>query len=195
MFVNGRNVNRKCVSIYNDKSQKMYSGIDGNSSVREIQIFQDWMDSAHPNWANGKNVNKNASVGYGNYNSQTKAAYTTYGSEYDKPSTIVTTKSKSSSTVPTDGQDLLNKIAGDTTKTIEEKAKILNDSNAGITADELLAAVAKSGLKNPTPQQVEKAKKILKNVKKPMEKNLKIGLIVGGSLLALIALILIIKNK
>ena len=51
-------------------------------TIEEIKAFQDWMDAKHPNWVNGKNLNKGA--GYGNFGPSTKTAYTTYGAEYLK---------------------------------------------------------------------------------------------------------------
>ena len=51
-------------------------------TIEEVKAFQDWMDSKHPNWVNGKNLNKGA--GYGNFGPATKSAFTTYGTEYLK---------------------------------------------------------------------------------------------------------------
>lgn len=44
--------------------------------------FQDWMDATHPNWVNGKNLNKGS--GYGNVGPSTKSAWSKYGNEYVK---------------------------------------------------------------------------------------------------------------
>ena len=49
----------------------------------EVKSFQDWMDSKHPNWVNGKNLNKGS--GYGTYGPSTKTAWTSYGTEYTTP--------------------------------------------------------------------------------------------------------------
>lgn len=48
-----------------------------------IKKFQDWMDLKHPNWlSSGKSLNKGG--GYGNFGSNTKRAWDSYGSEYSK---------------------------------------------------------------------------------------------------------------
>lgn len=47
-----------------------------------IEDFQDWMDKMHPNWLNGKNLNKKS--GYGVFGPSTKNAWATYGTEYKK---------------------------------------------------------------------------------------------------------------
>ena len=46
-----------------------------------ISKFQDWMDINHPNWVNGKNLNKGK--GYGLYiGENTERAWINYGKEY-----------------------------------------------------------------------------------------------------------------
>lgn len=54
-------------------------------SSSEVKAFQDWMDKNHPNWVNGKNLNKG--TGYGVYGPSTKSAWNSYGTEYKKPTT------------------------------------------------------------------------------------------------------------
>jgi|688.fasta_scaffold46627_14 hypothetical protein len=51
-----------------------------------VKMFQDWMDKNHPNWVNGKNLNKGS--GYGNFGPSTSKAWDKYGTEYSKPSTV-----------------------------------------------------------------------------------------------------------
>lgn len=70
----------------NDK----FLSFDG-TKLLDVQSFQDWMDSKHPNWvgatnstlSNGKSLNKNVKGGYGNYGNSTKKARSVYGAEYD----------------------------------------------------------------------------------------------------------------
>lgn len=51
------------------------------NSTQTIQAFQDWMDANHPNWVNGKNLNKGA--GYGKYiGKNTRKAWENHGTEY-----------------------------------------------------------------------------------------------------------------
>jgi hypothetical protein len=47
---------------------------------KDVKAFQDWMDKNHPNWVNGKNLNKGG--GYGNFGSATQSAWATYKTEY-----------------------------------------------------------------------------------------------------------------
>lgn len=64
-------------------------------TTEDVKKFQDWMDKTHPNWLNnGKSLNKGG--GYGNFGSQTSAAWNKYGTEYktatgNKPSDVVRT--------------------------------------------------------------------------------------------------------
>ena len=46
----------------------------------DVKAFQDWMDKTHPNWVNGKNLNKGG--GYGNFGSATQGAWATYKTEF-----------------------------------------------------------------------------------------------------------------
>ena len=63
-------------------------------SVEDVKKFQDWMDAKHPNWLNnGTSLNKGG--GYGNFGSQTSAAWSKYSAEYlsagNKPGATVMT--------------------------------------------------------------------------------------------------------
>jgi hypothetical protein len=48
-----------------------------------VKLFQDWMDTNHPNWVNGKNLNKGS--GYGKFGPSTSKAWDSYGTAYSKP--------------------------------------------------------------------------------------------------------------
>lgn len=48
----------------------------------DIKAFQDWMDKYHPNWVNGKNLNKGS--GYGSFGPATKGAWAAWKTEYSK---------------------------------------------------------------------------------------------------------------
>lgn len=61
-------------------SKDMWCSLDGSSSKTEIKAFQDWMDAKHPNWVNGKNLNKGS--GYGTFGPSTSKAWGSFGSEY-----------------------------------------------------------------------------------------------------------------
>lgn len=51
---------------------------------KNVQEFQDWMDSNHPNWLDdGTSLNKSILKGYGIGGSQTKKAYAKYGAIYE----------------------------------------------------------------------------------------------------------------
>jgi len=58
----------------------MWLSLDGSSSKAEIKAFQDWMDMKHPNWVNGKNLNKGG--GYGTFGPSTKKAWASVGNEF-----------------------------------------------------------------------------------------------------------------
>lgn len=47
-----------------------------------VNAFQDWMDKNHPNWVNGKNLNKGS--GYGNFGKSTQKAWAQWKSDYEK---------------------------------------------------------------------------------------------------------------
>lgn len=49
-------------------------------SKSQVQAFQDWMDQNHPNWVNGKNLNRGA--GYGTKGPATTKAFAKYGAEW-----------------------------------------------------------------------------------------------------------------
>jgi hypothetical protein len=55
-----------------------------------VKAFQDWMDINHPNWVNGKNLNKGS--GYGNFGPSTKAAWAKYAMAFrqGKPTYVPT---------------------------------------------------------------------------------------------------------
>lgn len=50
------------------------------SGLNSVKAFQDWLDLKHPTWLHGKRLNKGG--GYGNFGTNTKAAWSKYGSEY-----------------------------------------------------------------------------------------------------------------
>lgn len=59
------------------------SNVNPIGTIDDVKKFQDWMDVKHPNWLNnGKSLNKGG--GYGNFGSQTSAAWNRYGEEYKK---------------------------------------------------------------------------------------------------------------
>jgi len=47
---------------------------------QDVKAFQDWLDTNHPNWINGKNLDKGA--GYGIFGPNTKKAWETYKNEF-----------------------------------------------------------------------------------------------------------------
>lgn len=49
--------------------------------IKKTKAFQDWMDINHPNWVNGKNLNKGN--GYGNFGASTRKAWNLYGDEFN----------------------------------------------------------------------------------------------------------------
>lgn len=50
------------------------------TTTQDIMKFQDWMDKNHPNWVNGKNLNKGK--GYGSWGPSTEKAWGEYKVEY-----------------------------------------------------------------------------------------------------------------
>jgi hypothetical protein len=50
-------------------------------TVDKVKSFQDWMDKNHPNWVNGRSLNKGG--GYGNFGQYTSKAWNSYGNEYN----------------------------------------------------------------------------------------------------------------
>lgn len=63
------------------KSKNLYKSKDYLKDFKSITKFQDWMDINHPNWVNGKNLNKGK--GYGMYvGENTERAWQNYGKEY-----------------------------------------------------------------------------------------------------------------
>jgi hypothetical protein len=90
-------------------------------TVEEVKAFQDWMDAKHPNWVNGKNLNKGQ--GYGNFGPSTKSAYTTYGAEYLKslqpaPAQLTEDQKKDIQTIMAHG-------TGDKSKESYQKASVV----------------------------------------------------------------------
>lgn len=83
----------------NTGSSAATTAVNPIGNTADVKKFQDWMDAKHPNWlSSGKSLNKGA--GYGNFGSQTSAAWEKYGEEYqksgNKPSpTVVTYKAYS----------------------------------------------------------------------------------------------------
>jgi hypothetical protein len=63
------------------KNKNFYKSVDYLKDFNSITKFQDWMDINHPNWVNGKNLNKGK--GYGMYvGENTERAWQNYGKEY-----------------------------------------------------------------------------------------------------------------
>jgi hypothetical protein len=59
------------------------------STSEDIKKFQDWMDVKHPNWVQGKNLNKGG--GYGSFGPSTSTAWNKWGAEYKTPATTTLT--------------------------------------------------------------------------------------------------------
>ena len=60
---------------------KTYNVKDYLNSSDAIKKFQDWMDANHPNWVNGKNLNKGS--GYGTHiGKNTQKAWNNHSAEY-----------------------------------------------------------------------------------------------------------------
>ena len=62
-----------------------YLSFNGSNSA-DVRKFQDWMDANHPGWVNGKNLNEGA--GYGTFGPATKAAWASYGGQYEPKKTV-----------------------------------------------------------------------------------------------------------
>ena len=62
-------------------TQSLAPGTFNQNDPEQVKGFQDWMDTYHPNWAQGKNLNKKGK-GYGRFGSSTKSAYDNYMYEY-----------------------------------------------------------------------------------------------------------------
>ena len=58
------------------------------SGPSDVKKFQDWMDIYHPNWVNGKNLNKGS--GYGTYGPSTQKAWALWKADFLKPVTLLT---------------------------------------------------------------------------------------------------------
>jgi hypothetical protein len=52
------------------------------NTEKEIENFQDWLDANYPKWLQNGKLNKKE-PGYGNYGTNTKNAYKTYGVTYN----------------------------------------------------------------------------------------------------------------
>ena len=57
-----------------------FSSFDSTNSS-QVKAFQDWLDIKHPNWLNGKKLNKGS--GYGTFGPSTQAAAKLYATEFD----------------------------------------------------------------------------------------------------------------
>jgi len=55
-------------------------GTVSSNMPTDVKAFQDWMDKNHPNWVNGKNLNKGS--GYGNFGPATQNAWATWKNEF-----------------------------------------------------------------------------------------------------------------
>lgn len=75
-----------------------------------VKKFQDWMDTNHPNWVKGKNLNKGG--GYGKFGPSTKAAWDKYKNEYYSGAPLkVTTPSITDADAPVDDTHVNNYAA------------------------------------------------------------------------------------
>jgi len=82
-----------------DEANSISKPVGGSASLptnpigekSDIQKFQDWMDVKHPNWLNNK-TSLNKGTGYGNFGSQTNAAWAKYAVEYQKVTPVVAPK-------------------------------------------------------------------------------------------------------
>jgi hypothetical protein len=80
------NINGKEVSNTTTTTTKTLPGVTVVTIPKElkdkegVKKFQDWMDTNHPNWVKGKNLNKGG--GYGNFGPSTRTAWNKYKNEY-----------------------------------------------------------------------------------------------------------------
>lgn len=81
-------INRKPVSpkdwYASAEGEKKYASYEhwlgARSNEDSYKAFQDWMDINHPNWVNGKNLNKGS--GYGVFGPSTTQAWNKYSGEF-----------------------------------------------------------------------------------------------------------------
>lgn len=96
VVINNKKVNRPSMYLSaNGGDDEDFYDIDGKNKS-QVKAFQDWMDATHPNWVNGKNLNKGP--GYGTYGPSTTKAYANYGAEYDALKSNTSTQTQTTQT-------------------------------------------------------------------------------------------------
>jgi hypothetical protein len=73
-------INGKEVSVETRTTVKPKPVVQIPKELKNVKDFQDWMDTNHPNWVKGKNLNKGG--GYGKFGPSTSAAWKKYKDEY-----------------------------------------------------------------------------------------------------------------
>jgi len=66
--------------MIDNSSSDVPSDNSSTAGPDNVKVFQDWLDTKHPGWFNGGNLNKGK--GYGTYGPKTKSAWGSYQNEY-----------------------------------------------------------------------------------------------------------------
>ena len=213
------------VNRFIDSSNDYYSNIDAKN-VQEVKAFQDWLDAKYPSgWAtysNGKKyvVGGKKANGYGNYGKSTTAAYITDGAEWEKTRTKKDEPKKDETKKDETKKDETKKdetkkdetkkdetkkdetkkdeTKKDETKKDETKKDETKKDEITVTKDDKGNTITVTKRADGTTLTVitDKNGKEISKKESGMSKKLKIGLIIGGSVLVLgIIIFAVTRNR
>lgn len=198
MSVNGKRVKNKYVSIYNDKSQKLYSGIDGDSETSNF--FNDKKQinmkviTPYPIYVNPKSYSGFDNDEFSSFNWKfwkKKEAPRT-------PNSVVPATNSSNPFLPTPTGKAVDPLTitpllpvdPTTGKPIQNADKIDSMLEKGLTFAQIVSEFKKAGKTPPTQGQV----KVVADNKKRLSTGSK-ALIIGGILLAVFGVMYMINKN
>jgi hypothetical protein len=172
--------------------------LDGKSSRKEIEEFQDWMDTNYPTWLNGKKLNQGE--GYGKFRKNTQKAWETYGNIYKRVKLVQNIDPKKNLAPPT----VIPGVNPTPTQIAEAKKKGFNwDKARGafIKAQELGIIDALLGKLGITPRTTTELPEVGTETGMPLPDGEKKGMntttkvLIGVGLIAVIGVILYSTKK
>jgi len=176
-----------------DNSNDYYSNIDAKN-VQEVKAFQDWLDAKYPSgWATSSKGKKyivggKKANGYGNYGKSTTAAYITDGADWEK------TRPKKDEPKQEPKKDEPKQEP----KKDEPKKEETKKDEITVTKDDKGNTTTVTKRANGTTLTVvtDKNGKEISKKESGMSKKLKMGLIIGGSVLVLgIIIFAVTRNR
>jgi hypothetical protein len=160
--------------IITRNSVNNYSNIDGSSNSTQVLQFQKWINKAHPEL--GGKISED-----GVFKINDEFLYKTYGAEYEKAAAALSNVLSQNFGVGT----MVNPTVTKETDKNYIKGGLMVQKDWGKDYKPLSKPTEKKPIE----------KKPVEETKKPKLSNLKIGLIVGGSVAALVGIIVLIAKK